>query len=77
MKDSEKIKALREALIAGEQSGEPQPFDNAAFLKGMRHKYGIDEAAVRLQAEIDKGLASSESERTIADVIVDERAKYS
>lgn len=27
-----KIKALQEALIAGEQSGEPRPFDGEAFL---------------------------------------------
>lgn len=34
-----KVKALRDALIAGEQSGESKPFDNAAFLKRMREKY--------------------------------------
>ncbi|TDR88215.1 type II toxin-antitoxin system ParD family antitoxin [Enterovirga rhinocerotis] len=31
-----KVKALRAALVAGEESGEPRPFDNAAFLKRMR-----------------------------------------
>jgi len=30
-----KVKALRDALIVGEASGEPRPFDNAAFLKRM------------------------------------------
>jgi antitoxin ParD1/3/4 len=31
-----KLEALRNALVAGEDSGEPQAFDNAAFLKRMR-----------------------------------------
>jgi antitoxin ParD1/3/4 len=35
-----RVKALQEALIAGEESGEPQPFDNEAFLKRMREKHG-------------------------------------
>ena len=35
-----KVKALQEALIAGEESGRPQPFDNRAFLKRMRAKHG-------------------------------------
>lgn len=30
-----KVKALQNALIAGEESGEPRPFDNKAFLKRM------------------------------------------
>ena len=30
-----KVKALQEALIAGEESGLPRPFDNAAFLRRM------------------------------------------
>jgi len=30
-----KLRALRSALIAGEESGDPQPFDNEAFLKRM------------------------------------------
>ncbi len=30
-----KVKALQDALIAGEESGTPLPFDNAAFLKRM------------------------------------------
>ena len=34
-----KVKALRDALIAGEQSGEPREFDNKAFLKRMRDKH--------------------------------------
>jgi antitoxin ParD1/3/4 len=34
-----KVKALREALIAGEESGPPVPFDNEAFLKRMRTKH--------------------------------------
>ncbi|MFT4184561.1 MAG: type II toxin-antitoxin system ParD family antitoxin [Rhizobium sp.] len=35
-----KVKALQDALIAGEESGQPVPFDNAAFLKRMRATYG-------------------------------------
>lgn len=35
-----KIQALRDALIAGEESGEPRPFDNAAFLKRMHDTHG-------------------------------------
>ena len=34
-----KVKALRDALIAGEASGEPGPFDSADFLKRMHHKH--------------------------------------
>lgn len=34
-----KVKALRDALIAGEQSGEPREFDNKTFLKRMRDKH--------------------------------------
>lgn len=35
-----KVTALQEALIAGEESGPPVPFDNAAFLQRMREKHG-------------------------------------
>lgn len=31
-----KVQALRNALIAGEVSGEPQAFDSASFLRRMR-----------------------------------------
>jgi antitoxin ParD1/3/4 len=34
-----KVKALQEALIEGEESGPPAPFDNDAFLKRMREKH--------------------------------------
>ena len=34
-----KVKALQDALIAGEQSGPPRPFDNEAFLARMRAKH--------------------------------------
>lgn len=34
------VRALQDALAAGEASGEPQPFDNDAFLKRMRAKHG-------------------------------------
>jgi antitoxin ParD1/3/4 len=36
-----KVKALQDALIEGEESGEPQPFDGEAFLKRMHEKYGV------------------------------------
>ncbi|MBR3880867.1 MAG: type II toxin-antitoxin system ParD family antitoxin [Mailhella sp.] len=32
--------ALKEALLAGENSGEPRPFDSDAFLTRMRMKHG-------------------------------------
>lgn len=35
-----RVKALQDALVAGEQSGDPQPFDNEAFLRRMRQKHG-------------------------------------
>lgn len=38
-----KVKALRDALIAGEVSGDPRPFDNAAFLKRMHETHGDGE----------------------------------
>lgn len=34
-----RVNALRDALAAGEQSGEPAPFDNAAFLKRVRGRH--------------------------------------
>ena len=34
-----KVKALQNALIDGEQSGEPRPFDSDTFLKRMHEKH--------------------------------------
>jgi antitoxin ParD1/3/4 len=34
-----KVRALQDALIAGEESGPPAPFDNEAFLQRMRAKH--------------------------------------
>jgi len=34
-----KVKALQEALIAGEESGEPQPFDFEEFKKRKRARF--------------------------------------
>jgi antitoxin ParD1/3/4 len=34
------IEAIRAALIEGEDSGEPQPFDIGAFNRRMRTRYG-------------------------------------
>jgi len=34
-----KIEKLREALIEGERSGEPRPFDREAFLARMRERH--------------------------------------
>jgi len=36
----EKLAALRQALIDGENSGEPVTFDGASFLKTMHEKHG-------------------------------------
>ncbi|MGB1216000.1 MAG: type II toxin-antitoxin system ParD family antitoxin [Pikeienuella sp.] len=33
-----KVQALKDALIAGEHSGEPRPFDREAFQERMRQK---------------------------------------
>ena len=35
-----KVKALQDALAAGEESGEPVPFDSESFLTRMRAKHG-------------------------------------
>ena len=35
-----KLKALQDALAAGEESGAPAPFDSESFLKRMRVKHG-------------------------------------
>ncbi len=35
-----KLKTLQEALIAGEESGAPAPFDSESFLTRMRAKHG-------------------------------------
>jgi antitoxin ParD1/3/4 len=38
--DQEKLDALRQALIEGEQSGEPTPFDFDEFLKEVHERFG-------------------------------------
>lgn len=35
-----KVRLLQDALLAGEQSGEPREFDNDAFVSRMRAKHG-------------------------------------
>ncbi|SET61963.1 type II toxin-antitoxin system ParD family antitoxin [Thorsellia anophelis] len=35
-----RLKALQDALLLGQQSGEPKPFDSDAFLKRMHSKHG-------------------------------------
>ncbi|QEL21408.1 type II toxin-antitoxin system ParD family antitoxin [Bosea sp. F3-2] len=35
-----RVQTLRDALVAGEESGEPAPFDNDAFLRRMRERHG-------------------------------------
>ncbi len=42
----------------------------------VRRDQRTEEARIRLHAEIDRGLASPESDRTIADIIAEGRAKY-
>lgn len=39
-----RVKALQDALIAGEQSGEPQPFDSEAFLSRMHAEHVLKHA---------------------------------
>ncbi|WP_404402272.1 type II toxin-antitoxin system ParD family antitoxin [Pelagibacterium halotolerans] len=39
-----KVKALEAALIEGEESGEPQPFDNEEFIARMHAKYAAKHA---------------------------------
>jgi antitoxin ParD1/3/4 len=34
----QRVEAIRQALIEGEESGEPQPFDLAEFLQEMRRE---------------------------------------
>lgn len=34
-----RVRALQDALIAGEQSGTPKSFDNQAFLRRMRERH--------------------------------------
>lgn len=34
-----KLTALQQAVIVGEESGQPAPFENTAFLKRMRSKH--------------------------------------
>jgi antitoxin ParD1/3/4 len=34
-----KLTALQQAVIVGEESGQPAPFENTAFLKSMRSKH--------------------------------------
>ncbi len=41
----------------------------------VRRDQRAEEARMRLQSEIDKGLASPESDRTIADILTEGRAK--
>lgn len=42
----------------------------------VRRDQRTEEARRQLQVEIDKGLESPESDRTIADIIAEGRAKY-
>lgn len=39
-----KVRALQDALIAGEQSGTPRPFDSEAFLSRMHAKHATEHA---------------------------------
>ena len=42
----------------------------------VRRDQRVEEARMRLQSEIEKVLASPESDRTIADIIAEGRAKH-
>ena len=39
LRDQAEIEAIRAAIIEGEESGEPEPFDFDAFLSETRKKY--------------------------------------
>ncbi|MDO5759044.1 MAG: type II toxin-antitoxin system ParD family antitoxin [Rhodobacterales bacterium] len=39
-----KVRALQDALVAGEQSGAPRPFDSEAFLNRMHTKHATKHA---------------------------------
>ena len=39
-----RVKALQDALIAGEESGDPRPFDSEAFLARMHEKHVAKDA---------------------------------
>ena len=39
-----KVKSLQDALIAGERSGKPRPFDSEAFLNRMHAKHAAPRA---------------------------------
>ncbi|MGA1801938.1 type II toxin-antitoxin system ParD family antitoxin [Rhizobium sp. HT1-10] len=40
LRDHAEIEAIRAAIIEGEESGEPEPFDFDEFLDEMRRKHG-------------------------------------
>ena len=42
----------------------------------VRRDQRVEEARIRLQSEINRGLTSPESDRTITDVIAEGRSKY-
>ena len=44
LEEEEKLKILRNALIAGEQSGSAEAFDNEEFKNKMRRKYMKEDA---------------------------------
>ncbi|MET0240234.1 MAG: type II toxin-antitoxin system ParD family antitoxin [Sphingobium sp.] len=50
-----RARVLQEALIAGEQSGEPRPFDSEAFLTRMRAKYAARHGEEDVPAFADGG----------------------
>ncbi len=44
LEEEEKLKILRQALVAGEQSGTAEAFDNEEFKNEMRRKYLKEDA---------------------------------
>jgi antitoxin ParD1/3/4 len=40
--EKDKIKAINKALVDGEKSGKPTPFNNAKFIARMKKKHNID-----------------------------------
>jgi antitoxin ParD1/3/4 len=69
----DKLKSWVENRVADGSYASSSDYLRDLVRRDQRH----EEARMRLQSEIDLGLASPESSRTIADIIAEGRAKHS
>jgi antitoxin ParD1/3/4 len=69
----DKLKSWVENRVADGSYASSSDYLRDLVRRDQRH----EEARKRLQSEIDIGLASPESSRTIADIIAEGRAKHS